>query len=33
MNAYNTLMNNLEELDLIRIKENIDYYMDLVADG
>ncbi|SEW46663.1 IS21-like element helper ATPase IstB [[Clostridium] fimetarium] len=33
MNNYNALINNLEELELNRIKENIDTYLDLIADG
>lgn len=33
MNNYNALINNLEELELNRIKENIDSYLDLIADG
>lgn len=33
MNNYNALINNLEELELKRIKENIDSYLDFIADG
>ena len=32
MNNYNKLLNNLEELELIKIKENINQYIDLVND-
>ncbi len=30
---YNALINNLEELELNRIKENIDSYLNAIADG
>lgn len=33
MNRYNALINNLEELQLLRIKDNVDKYIDLIADG
>ena len=33
MNNYNALINNLESLELIRIRENIDKYITLIADG
>lgn len=33
MNLHNQLTNNLEELGLNRIKEQLDTYLDLVADG
>lgn len=33
MNTYNNLINNLEELELLRFKENIDAYLDMIADG
>lgn len=33
MNNYNALINNLEELQLNRVRENIDRYLDLIADG
>lgn len=33
MNNYNTLINNLEELDLMRMRENIDKYIDMVTEG
>ncbi|MGL5259115.1 MAG: IS21-like element helper ATPase IstB [Lachnospiraceae bacterium] len=33
MNNYNALINNLDELKLNKIKETIDQYLDLVADG
>lgn len=29
MNTYNNLINNLEELELLRFKENIDTYLDI----
>ncbi len=32
MSNYNKLLNNLEELNLIKIKENINQYIDLVND-
>lgn len=32
MNNYNKLLNNLEELNLIKIKENINQYIDLIND-
>ena len=33
MGHYNALINNLEELELNRIKENIDSYLNAIADG
>ncbi len=33
MNTYNSLMNNLEELELYRFKDNIDKYLDMIAEG
>lgn len=33
MNTYNSLINNLEVLGLNRMKENIDKYLDMIADG
>ncbi|NLZ80418.1 MAG: ATP-binding protein, partial [Clostridiales bacterium] len=33
MNTYNSLINNLEALELNRFKENIDKYLDMIADG
>ena len=33
MNNYNTLINNLEQLELLRIRENIDKYINMVTDG
>ena len=33
MNNYNILMNNLEELNLRRFKENLDTYLDMIAGG
>ena len=33
MNTYNNLINNLDELELLRFKENIDTYLDMIADG
>ena len=33
MNTYNTLINNLEALELFRFKENIDSYLDMIAGG
>ena len=33
MNTYNSLINNLEVLELNRMKENIDKYPDMIADG
>lgn len=33
MNNYNALINNLEKLELNRIRENIDSYLDLVSEG
>ena len=32
MNNYNKLLNNLEKLQLTKIKENIDSYLDLIND-
>ena len=33
MNTYNSLMNNLETLELHRFKENLDSYLDMIASG
>ena len=33
MNTYNSLINNLEALGLNRIKENLDKFLDMIADG
>ena len=33
MNKYNTLCNNLETLGLIRIKDNLDSYLNAVSEG
>lgn len=33
MNNYNALINNLEDLELIRMRENIDRYIDMVTEG
>ena len=33
MDNYNILMNNLEELNLSRFKENLDTYLDMIAGG
>lgn len=33
MNTYNSLMNNLETLELNRFKENANKYLDMIADG
>jgi DNA replication protein DnaC len=33
MNNYNALINNLEELELNKIRENLDNYLDLIAGG
>lgn len=33
MNTYNSLINNLEELELHRFKENLDSYLDMIASG
>ena len=33
MNTYNSLINNLEALELLRFKENIDTYLDMIAGG
>ena len=33
MNTYNSLINNLETLELRRFQENIDKYLDMIADG
>lgn len=33
MNTYNSLINNLDALELNRIKENIDKFLDMIADG
>ena len=33
MNLHNQLSNNLEELGLNRMKEQMDTYLNLVADG
>ena len=33
MNNYNALINNLETLELNKIKENLDQYLNMIADG
>ena len=33
MNTYNNLINNLEKLELLRFKKNIDTYLDMIPDG
>lgn len=33
MNTYNSLINNLETLELHRIRENIDKFLDMIAEG
>ena len=33
MNTYNSLINNLETLELNRFKDNIDQYLNMIADG
>jgi len=33
MNTYNSLINNLEALELNRFKENANKYLDMIADG
>lgn len=33
MNNYNALINNLDTLELVRIRENIDKYIDMITDG
>lgn len=33
MNRYNVLLNNLEELGLVRMRENIDRYIDKINSG
>lgn len=33
MNTYNRLINNFEELGLDRFKENMNSYLDMIADG
>lgn len=33
MNTYNALINNLESLELNRIKDNIDHFLDMIAEG
>ena len=33
MNIYNNLINNLEALKLYKFKENLDSYLDMIADG
>ncbi len=33
MNTYNSLINNLEALELKRFKENLDTYLDMIAGG
>ncbi len=33
MNTYNSLNNNLEELGLNRFRENLDAYLDMIANG
>ena len=32
MNNYNKLLNNLETLNLVKIRDNIDVYVDLIND-
>lgn len=33
MNNYTALINNLDALELVRIKENIGKYIDIITDG
>lgn len=33
MNTYNSLINNLDALELHRFKENLDAYLDMIASG
>ena len=33
MNNYNALINNLEELELNRVRENIDQYLNIITEG
>ena len=33
MNTYNSLIKNLETLELTRFKENIDHYLNMIAEG
>lgn len=33
MNVYNNLINNLESLGLVKMKENVNTYLDLIASG
>ena len=33
MNNYNAMVNNLETLELTRIRGNIDRYIDMVTEG
>lgn len=33
MNNYNALINNLDSLELVRIRENIDKYIDMITEG
>jgi len=33
MNNYNAMVNNLETLELTRVRENIDRYIDMVTEG
>lgn len=33
MNNYNALVNNLDSLELVRIRENIDKYIDMITEG
>ena len=33
MNTYNSLINNLETLELNRFRENMDKYLDMIAEG
>ena len=33
MNTYNSLINNLEALELHRFRENVDTYLDMIASG
>lgn len=33
MNTHNALINNLDRLELNKVKENVDAYLDMIADG
>ena len=33
MSSINELMNNLDTLKLIKIKENVNTYLDMISDG